>query len=182
MKNEDNGPIFNKTLRKNKREDIKEEKTKKNEDVKKGLPEGNAIFNQMHKDLEDLQIKIDSFNREVEDLSQKNRINLSLIYDKCQVKYEEISKKFNEKTKELLDEFDIRRKELEKFAKKEDILKYTSKMKKLYGEMQEKWEELKKDYAENEKKAKELEEKEIKKIKREYNLKLAELKKKYNLS
>ena len=184
MKNVDEGPIYNSRIRKGRREDIKEDNHKKEKKLiesRENLPEGHFDFTKMYKGLENLQIKIDNFNREAEDLLQKNREEIRLIYNKSQVKYEEISKKFNEDTKKLLDEFDVKRKELEKLVKDDNVSKFTDKMKKLYEEMQKKWEECKQEYEDNEKKVKEQEEKEIKKNNKEYNLRLIELKKKYNL-
>ena len=163
MKNVDEGPIYNSRIRKGRREDIKEDNHKKEKKLiesRENLPEGHFDFTEMYKGLENLQIKIDNFNREAEDLLQKNREEIRLIYNKSQVKYEEISKKI---------------------VKDDNVSKFTDKMKKLYEEMQKKWEECKQEYEDNEKKVKEQEEKEIKKNNKEYNSRLIELKKKYNL-
>lgn len=184
MKNVDEGPIYKSRIRKGRREDIKEDRNKKDKKLiesKENLPEGHFDFTEMYKGLENLQIKIDNFNREAEDLLQRNREEIKFIYNESQEKYEEISKKFNEATKNLLDEFDVKRKEIEKTVKDNEISKFTDKMKKLYEEMQTKWENCKKQYEDNEKNVKQQEEKEIKRKSKEYNCKLQDLKKKYNL-
>lgn len=181
----DEGPIFEGRLKIRKREDIKDDKSSKKDkkliNSKENLPEGHVDFEKMYKDLMNLQINIDSFNREAEDLLEKNKDEIQSIYDKWQAKYNEISEKFNDDTKELLNEFDVKRKELEKLIDNKDISKYTDKMKKLYEEMQKKWDNCRQEYSENESKAKEQEEREVNKQNKDYNSKLMDLKKKYNL-
>ncbi len=184
MKKIDEGPIYNKKI-KNKREDIKEEKISKKEkkiiDSRKNLSEGQKYLNEKYKDIENMQTKIGNFNMEVELLLQSNKEQIDTIYKNAQAKYEVILEKFNKETKLLLDEFDERRKEIEKLAKNNNIKKYEEDMKKLYVEMQEKWEKCRNEYSESEKKRKLKEENDIKKNNKAYNIKLEELKEKYNL-
>ena len=185
MKNIDDGPIYNGRLRIRKRENIKEEKSNKKDkkliESKEKLPEGHIDFDNINKEWTDFQIRIENFNKEAQDLIEKDMEEIKSVSEKCQIKYNKISEEFNESTKKLMEEFDSKRKELEKLIEKNDISKYTDKMRKLYEEMQPKWDKCRQEYSENEKKAKEQQLKEIKKINTEYNSKILELKKKYKL-
>lgn len=186
MKNIDDGPIYNGSIRINRREDIKEEKLSKQEkeiiESKKNLPEGQEDFNKKYKELENMQVDINNFNAESETLLQQNREAINNIYKKYLEKKEKNLSDFNDEIKAILDEFDEKRKEIEKTFKENDIEKYTEKIKKLYNEMQNKWVKNKLNYEEKESQIKELEQKEIKKYNKEYNNKLENLRKKYSFN